>query len=39
MMAGCQNVETYAAAMVFYAVGTSGYDYTLGIFIADTTRE
>ncbi|GAB7360110.1 hypothetical protein MBLNU230_g7873t1 [Neophaeotheca triangularis] len=38
MMAGCNNVETYAAAQVFYWVGYNGLDYTMGIFIADTTH-
>lgn len=37
MMAACQNVETYAAAQVFYWVGYNGLDYTLSIFIADTS--
>ncbi|KAH9486188.1 MFS siderochrome iron transporter 1 [Psilocybe cubensis] len=37
MMAGCNNVETYAAAQVFYWVGYNGLTYTLGIFIADTS--
>ncbi|UKZ82205.1 hypothetical protein TrVFT333_009989 [Trichoderma virens FT-333] len=37
MMAGCNNVETYAAAQVFYWVGYNGLDYSLSIFLADTT--
>ncbi|ODH32665.1 hypothetical protein ACO22_03359 [Paracoccidioides brasiliensis] len=37
MMAGCNNVQTYAAAQVFYWVGYNGMSYTLGIFIADTS--
>ncbi|KAF2205080.1 hypothetical protein GQ43DRAFT_453320 [Delitschia confertaspora ATCC 74209] len=37
MMAGCQNVQTYAAAQVFYWVGYNGMSYTLGIFVADTS--
>lgn len=37
MMAGCRNVETYAAAQVFYWVGYNGLTYTLSIFIADTS--
>ena len=37
MMAGCNNVQTYAAAQVFYWVGYNGLDYCLSIFIADTS--
>ncbi|KAK3068166.1 MFS siderochrome iron transporter 1 [Teratosphaeriaceae sp. CCFEE 6253] len=37
MMAGCDNVQTYAAAQVFYWVGYNGLDYSLSIFIADTS--
>ncbi|XXG97266.1 hypothetical protein Hte_003562 [Hypoxylon texense] len=37
MMAGCNNVETYAAAQVFYWVGYNGLSYTLSVFIADTS--
>ncbi|KAL6886974.1 major facilitator superfamily domain-containing protein [Trichoderma evansii] len=37
MMAACQNVETYAAAQVFYWVGYNGLDYSLSVFLADTT--
>ncbi|CAM1509362.1 Fc.00g031010.m01.CDS01 [Cosmosporella sp. VM-42] len=38
MMAGCNTVETYAAAQVFYWVGYNGLDYSLSIFIADTSH-
>ncbi|KAF5324632.1 hypothetical protein D9611_004406 [Ephemerocybe angulata] len=38
MMAACNNVKTYAAAQVFYWVGYNGLTYTLGIFIADTSK-
>ncbi|KAH0828318.1 hypothetical protein AYO21_07313 [Fonsecaea monophora] len=38
MMAACQNVETYAAAQVFYWVGYNGVGYSLSIFIADTSH-
>ncbi|KAK5661593.1 hypothetical protein OQA88_9692 [Cercophora sp. LCS_1] len=38
MMAACNNVETYAAAQVFYWVGFNGISYTISIFIADTTH-
>ncbi|KAL6852204.1 MFS general substrate transporter [Trichoderma novae-zelandiae] len=37
MMAACKNVETYAAAQVFYWVGYNGLDYSLSVFLADTT--
>ncbi|KAF4628600.1 hypothetical protein G7Y89_g9554 [Cudoniella acicularis] len=37
MMAACQNVETYAAAQVFYWVGFNGMAYTLDVFMADTS--
>jgi MFS family permease len=37
MMAACTNVETYAAAQVFYSVGTSGFLYVLDVIIADTS--
>ncbi|PGH36461.1 hypothetical protein GX50_00646 [[Emmonsia] crescens] len=37
MMAACNNVQTYAAAQVFYWVGYNGITYTVGIFIADTS--
>ncbi|KAL2130411.1 hypothetical protein VTI74DRAFT_6500 [Chaetomium olivicolor] len=37
MMAGCNNVETYAAGQVFYWVGYNGISYSISIFIADTS--
>ncbi|EEQ85362.1 MFS siderochrome iron transporter 1 [Blastomyces dermatitidis] len=37
MMAACNNVQTYAAAQVFYWVGYNGMTYTISIFIADTS--
>lgn len=37
MMAGCNNVKTYAAAQVFYWIGQNGIDFSLSIFIADTS--
>ena len=37
MMAACNNVEAYAAAQVFYAVGNNGIQYTLSVFVADTS--
>lgn len=38
MMAACKNVETYAAATVFYYTGYSWLDFTITIFIADTSK-
>ncbi|KAF4619758.1 hypothetical protein D9613_004732 [Agrocybe pediades] len=38
MMAGCNNIRTYAAAQVFYWVGYNGLSYALSIFIADTSK-
>jgi hypothetical protein len=37
MMACCQNVQTYAAAQVFYWTGLNGMGYILDIFIVDTS--
>ncbi|KAI1097479.1 MFS general substrate transporter [Jackrogersella minutella] len=38
MMAACNNVETYAAAQVFYWVGYNGLSYSLTVFVADTSH-
>lgn len=37
MMAACQNVETYCASQVFYQVGTSGIQFTIIMFVTDTS--
>ncbi|KAJ2974779.1 hypothetical protein NUW58_g8547 [Xylaria curta] len=37
LMAACQNVQTYAAAQIFYWVGYNGISYTTTVFIADTS--
>ncbi|KAH8816987.1 siderophore iron transporter-like protein mirB [Xylogone sp. PMI_703] len=37
MMAGCNNVKTFCAAQVFYNIGYNGIDFTVTIFIADTS--
>lgn len=37
MKALCQNVETYAAAAVFYWVGYTGLGYILDVFVSDMT--
>lgn len=36
-MAACANVETYAAAQVFFWTGMNGIAYILEVFVADTT--
>lgn len=38
MMAACKNVQTYAAAQVFYWVGYDGIMYVLDVIIADTSN-
>lgn len=38
MMAACNGVEAYAAAMVFQTVGNNGIQYIMSVFIADTTK-
>ena len=37
MMAACSDVEAYAAAQVFYTVGNNGIQYSLSVFVADTS--
>ncbi|KAI0182971.1 major facilitator superfamily domain-containing protein [Xylaria flabelliformis] len=37
LMAACNNVETYAAAQIFYWVGYNGISYATTVFIADTS--
>lgn len=37
MMAACNNVETYAAAQVFSAVGSQGVSYCMTVFVSDTS--
>lgn len=37
MKAACQNVETYAAAQVFYWVGKAALNFVLDVFVADIT--
>ncbi|KAI9733431.1 MAG: hypothetical protein M1834_003515 [Cirrosporium novae-zelandiae] len=37
LMACCSNVQTYAAAQVFYWVGYDGMSYVLDVYIADTS--
>jgi MFS family permease len=38
MMAGCNNVKTYCAAQVFYYVGYMSIDFSVTVFIADTSK-
>lgn len=37
MMAACRDVQTYCAAQVFYWIGYYGIDFSITIFIADTS--
>lgn len=37
MMAACNNVEAYAAAQVFQTVGNNGIQYSMSVFVADTS--
>ncbi|KAF2841715.1 MFS general substrate transporter [Patellaria atrata CBS 101060] len=37
LMAVCQNVETYAAAQVFYWVGFNGMNYVIAVLVSDAT--
>lgn len=38
MMAGCNDVKTYCAAQVFFWVGYLGIDFSMTVFIADTSK-
>lgn len=38
MMAGCNNVQTYCAAQVFYYAGYNSVDFSITIFVADTSK-
>ncbi|KAI4858925.1 putative siderochrome-iron transporter [Hypoxylon rubiginosum] len=38
LMAVSKNVETYAAALVFYRVGENGMNFILDVLVADTTK-
>lgn len=38
MFAACNNVETFCAAYVFYYTGYSWLDFSITIFIADTSK-
>ncbi|OTB07724.1 hypothetical protein M426DRAFT_53055 [Hypoxylon sp. CI-4A] len=38
MMAACQNVYTYCAAQVFYQMGYNCIDFSVSVFIADTSQ-
>lgn len=38
LMAGCNNVATYCAAQVFYWMGINGVDFSITVFIADTSK-
>ncbi|KAI1394401.1 putative siderochrome-iron transporter [Hypoxylon trugodes] len=38
LMAVSRNVETYAAALVFYTVGENGMNFVLDVLVADTSK-
>ncbi len=38
MMAACNNVQTYCAAQVFFTIGYRSVDFSLTVFIADTSK-
>ncbi|KAK0391591.1 hypothetical protein NLU13_1091 [Sarocladium strictum] len=38
MMAACKNVQTYCAAMTFFYMGYNMIDFSITIFVADTSR-
>ncbi|KAG6359723.1 hypothetical protein INS49_010775 [Diaporthe citri] len=38
MMASCKNVQTYCAAMTFYYMGYNMIDFSITVFIADSTK-
>ncbi|KAI2638693.1 putative siderochrome-iron transporter [Hypomontagnella submonticulosa] len=38
LMAVSRNVETYAAALVFYQVGENGMNFVLDVLVADTSK-
>lgn len=38
MMAGCNNVQTYCAAQVFFYMGYNSIDFSITVFIADTSK-
>jgi hypothetical protein len=37
-MAGCNNVKTYCAAMTFFYVGQLSIDFSITVFVADTSQ-
>ncbi|KAF2798876.1 siderophore iron transporter-like protein [Melanomma pulvis-pyrius CBS 109.77] len=38
MMAACKNVQTYCAAQVFFYLGYNSIDFSITVFIADTSK-
>ncbi|CAI6337367.1 unnamed protein product [Periconia digitata] len=38
MMAACKNVQTYCAAMTFFYLGYNSIDFSITVFVADTTK-
>ncbi|KAH6629191.1 siderophore iron transporter mirB [Boeremia exigua] len=38
LMAACENVQTYCAAYTFYYMGYNSIDFSMTVFIADTSK-
>ena len=38
MMAACENVQTYCAAYTFYYMGYNSIDFSMTVFVADTSK-
>jgi len=38
MMAGCKNIQTYCAAQVFFYLGSNSINFSITVFIADTSK-
>lgn len=38
MMAACKNVQTYCAAYTFYYMGYNSIDFSMTVFVADTSK-
>ncbi|PSN71799.1 siderophore iron transporter-like protein [Corynespora cassiicola Philippines] len=38
MMAACHNVQTYCAAQVFFYTGYNSIDFSITVFVADTSK-
>jgi MFS family permease len=38
MMAGCKNIQTYCAAQVFFYLGSNSINFSITVFVADTSK-